>query len=456
MHRLSMMDDTFLRFESRRQPLHIGVLMLFEPPKDAPADFAAQLVERLRQSTHAKAPFNHRLVKRRGLHYWEEDDEFDLAHHFIHTSLPKPGRIRELLAMVSRVHCGHLDRAYPLWRVYLIEGIEDGRFAVYLKIHHSMVDGVSGMRMLVEAMSDDPEASKKLPPMWEVVRPKSHAQPLPVPTPAVGSMSALRSLIRERKFMPLVRELRGAIRDFREQHPGFVAGGQAPRSIFNQKVSATRRFAAQSYSMPRIRAVARAYEATVNDVVLAMCGSALRRYLAEINELPDRSLVAAVPVSTRKKGDKGLGNEVSFTMTYLATDIDDAAERLNVIKRCMDYNKQRMQKLSPGQLTAFAALMLMPGALNEVVGFRKDLTLGNVVVSHVPGPRQDMYWQGAKLSGIYPASLLIDQGNLNITLVSRHDFIDFGLIACRKAVPHMQKLLGYLEDALVELEATIR
>ena len=170
MKRLSMVDDMFLRFESRRLPLHIGMLLLLEPPEDAAEDFAARLAEKLKQSARSAPPFNRRLVRRRGLHYWEDDDEFDLAHHFVHTALPKPGRIRELLAMISRVHCAHIDRAYPLWRIYFIEGLEDGRFAVYMKMHHAVADGVAGMRMLMEAMSPDPTQSVQLPPMWEVGR----------------------------------------------------------------------------------------------------------------------------------------------------------------------------------------------------------------------------------------------------------------------------------------------
>ena len=120
MKKLGMIDDTFLRFESRRQPLHIGTLMLFEPQGEDPKEFVAKLADRLRQSNQAAAPFNQRLIVKRGIHYWKETQDFDLAHHFVHIALPKPGRIRELLAMVSRVHCGHLDRAYPLWRLYLI------------------------------------------------------------------------------------------------------------------------------------------------------------------------------------------------------------------------------------------------------------------------------------------------------------------------------------------------
>ena len=133
MKKLALIDDAFLRLENRRQPLHIGVLMMLKPPADAAPDFAYQLADRLRQHTETAPPFNQKLVSKRGLHYWEEDNHFDLNHHFVHLALPKPGRIRELLAMVSRVHSGHLDRSYPLWRMYLIEGLEDGRIAKVIR-----------------------------------------------------------------------------------------------------------------------------------------------------------------------------------------------------------------------------------------------------------------------------------------------------------------------------------
>ncbi|MDR3417287.1 MAG: wax ester/triacylglycerol synthase family O-acyltransferase [Nevskia sp.] len=456
MKRLSLIDDMFLRVESRRQPLHIGTLMLFELPQNAPKDFTAKLAERLRQSTHAASPFNWRLVRRRGLHYWTEDEHFDLGQHFVHTCLPSPGRIRELLSLISRVHSGHLDREYPLWRMYLIEGIEGGRIALYLKIHHAVTDGVAGMRMVSEMMAGSAEESVKLPPPWEISRRKSNAQPLPVPTPAAGILPALQAVAREglASVSPLLRELRGTLQDARAAHPHLVLAGQAPRTVFNQKVSATRRFAAQSYATSRIRAVANALGASLNDVILAMCGGALRSYLKAAGSLPRQSLVAAVPVSIRRGGG-GLGNKVSFTMTTLATDLDDPARRLCVIKECMDYNKQRMRELEATQVQAYAALVLLPGAIKAMLGLNPEMALASVVISHVPGPRQDMYWQGARLTGLYPVSLVTDSGALNITVVSRHDFVDFGLIACRKSVPHMQRLLEDLESALKELEACV-
>lgn len=454
MNKLSLVDDTFLRLESRRQPLHIGMLMLFEPPADAPADFAAKLAERLRQSTQATAPFNQLLVRRRGLHYWQEDGDFDLAHHFVHMSLPRPGRIRELLAMVSRVHSGHVDRAYPLWRMYLIEGIEDGRIAVYLKVHHSLVDGVAGIRMLTQSMSNDRVISATMPPPWEIGAKRASGQALPVPAPAADGFHALRALAREglQSAMPVIRQVRETLREFRRGDGDVALAGQAPRCLLNSKVSATRRFAAQQYSTPRMRAVATACGATLNDVVLAMCGGALRRYLTAFGELPDRPLIAGVPVSIRRDNTK-FGNEVAFTIAHLGTHIDDPLERLQAIKRCMDKNKERIRQFSPAQVMAYAALMLMPGALNKLVGRGAGNAFGSVVVSHVPGPREDLYWQGARLTGLYPASLLFDTLALNITIVSRHDFVDFGLIACRKSVPQVQRLLEHLEDELAALEA---
>jgi diacylglycerol O-acyltransferase len=454
MSKLSLIDDTFLRLESRRQPLHIGMLMMFEPAAGAPADFAAHLAERLRHSVKAAPPFNLRLVRHKGLHYWEEDDEFDLSHHFVHMALPRPGRIRELLAVVSRVHSGHLDRAYPLWRMYFIEGVEGGRIAVYLKIHHSVVDGVAGIRILTQSMSKNAAESATMPPLWEVQAKKSTAQPLPVPAPAAGGLVALRMLAREgfKAAMPVLREVRDTLRDFRKMDPDIALAGMAPRSLLNKKISATRRFAAQQYATPRMRAVAKAFETTLNDVVLTMCGGALRHYLLALNQLPEKALIAGVPVSVRRD-NTSLGNEVAFTITHLGTNLEDPVERLHAIKACMDKSKQRMKPFSPTQVMSYAALMLIPGAISILLDRAANNTLGNVVISHVPGPREDLYWQGARLTGLYPASLLLDNLGLNITVVSRHDFVDFGLIACRKTVPQVQRLLDYLEEELAALES---
>ena len=452
MKRLHTLDTLFLMFEQRQQPLHVGALTLYTPPAGAPPDFALQLAEHLRESKQAAPPFNRRLTSHLGVRFWEEDEDFDLAHHFVHLALPKPGRIRELLAMVSRVHSAHLDRAYPLWRTYLIEGLEDGRIATYSKIHHALVDGVAGIRLMIKSMAPDPAASTGMPPPWEVRTRRAQSVGLPLASSSMRGIATMRSLAREglRALPALGGVLRETWRDLRASHPDLVHGIQAPRCVLNHKVSGSRRFAAQSYSTERIKTVARAFDASSNDVVLAMCGGALRRYLHSRNELPYRPLVAGVPVSVRRD-DGDMGNEVGFALSTLATHMEDSSERLQSIKSCMDYNKARLRQMTPGQMMAYGALLLAPGAFNFFTGLGKT-TAANVVISNVPGPRQPMYWQGCELKGLYPVSLVMDGMALNITVVSRHDSVDFGLIGCRKTLPSMQRLLDGLEDELADLE----
>lgn len=457
MKPLSLIDNAILFMERRTQPMHVGALCLLRPPPDAPPDFVSQLSERLRQSTAAVPPFNRRLVSRFGIRFWEESPDFDLAQHFVHLALPRPGRIRELLAMISRVHAAHLDRAYPLWRAYLIEGLEDGRIALYAKIHHAMADGVAGIRLLTLSMAADPDASRALPPPWEMCAPRKQRRSLPVPAPALRGIDAMRALSREGVggIRPVFARMAQTLRDQRAGHPDCVGSLQAPPSIFNQPISSSRRFAAQSYSAARIKAIARRFDTTSNDVVLAICGAALRCYLLELGGLPERPLIAAVPVSTSRE-ERNSGNEIAFALSHLGTHIADPRERLRAIKACMDYNKSVLRSLAPAQLLAYEGLMFAPGVFNLLTGVSRRRGIVNVVISHVPGPRQRLYWQGCELEGLYPVSLIVDSVALNITLVARHDALDFGLLGCRKTLPHLQRLLEFLEDGIAELEAAGR
>lgn len=456
MKPLSLIDNAFLLLEQRQQPLHVAALCLLQPPADAPPDFAYRLAERMRQSTGAVPPFNHRLVRRAGINFWEEAEDFDIAQHFVHLALPKPGRMRELLAMISRVHAAHLDRAYPLWRCYLIEGLADGRIALYFKIHHALVDGVAGIRLLMKTMAPDAETSLAIPPPWEAHTRRGGKRSLPLPSPGLRGVETLRGLARQgvASAAPVWHRLSQSRRDKRAGNPACVDAAQAPRSIFNQNISGSRRFAAQSYSRTRIKAIAERFGATSNDVVLAVCGSALRHYLIDNNALPSEPLVAAVPVSTRSD-DGTTGNEVAFALTHLGTHIADPAERLCAVKGCMDYNKAALRSLNPAQLFAYEGLLFAPSLFGLLTGQRRGRTVVNVVISHVPGPSEDLYWQGCRLDGIYPVSVVIHQIALNITLISRNEEIDFGLIGCRRTLPHMQRLLDYLEEGIAELEAAV-
>jgi diacylglycerol O-acyltransferase len=455
VQRLSPTDTAFLLMERRHMPLHVGGLMMLKPPEDAPPDFAAQLAARLLLSVQASRPFNLRPQSRFGLSFWETDSTFDINQHLVHLALPKPGRIRELLAMCSRVHSQHLDRAYPLWRMYLIEGLEDGRIAVFFKIHHSVVDGVAAMRLIMKSMSDSPEESARMPPTWEMA-PRRREAAMPISGAATSPLGVLSGLSRSgMSAVPNVfNHLKQTWQDRRHGNPDVVTSTQAPRCLLNQPITASRRFAAQSYATPRFRNVAAAVGGTINDVVLAVCAAALRSYLVELEALPAQPLVAVVPVSIRRD-DGDSGNEIAFAMVNLATHLADPLERLQSIKACMDYSKARFKQLSPAELQAYAVAQLVPGALSMLTGLAPGRVPANLVISHVPGPRQDMYWQGCKLDGMYPASLIIDGFAFNITVISRHDFVDFGLIGCRRTLPSLQRLLDHIENGLAELEEAV-
>lgn len=454
MHAMSPIDSLFLLAERPHQPLHVGALCLFEPPADAPADFSADLAHHLRESTTATSPFDQRLNGRWRLRGWDQPRDFDLHQHFVHLSLPQPGRIRELLAMVSRVHSAHLDRAYPLWRSYLIEGLDDGRIALYTKIHHSVVDGVAGIRLMLKAMANDRDASILMPAPWEMQAQRTRG----AATDASG-LSRLNRLLQTARSTAMAtpavsRQITQTLRDIRNQHPHAISSVQAPACILNSDITGSRRFAAQSYSTERIRTLARHFDGTVNDVVLAMCGSALRAYLQDLNALPQKPLIAAVPVSVRSDASEA-GNQISLALANLGTDINNPVARLKAVQGSMNYAKSVLRSLSPSQIMAYTLAMLAPGAMTLMPGMRQQRKVANVVISHVPGPRQPVYWQGCQLDGIYPASLLLDGFALNITLISRHSYIDFGIIACRKTLPAIQRLLDHLDEALVDLENAV-
>jgi diacylglycerol O-acyltransferase len=457
-NQLSIIDAAFLALEQRTMPLHIGLVAVFRPPPNADKNYVSRIAERLSRSMRAAAPFNLRPERTLGRWRWVEDCDFDLEHHFAHIALPRPGGAKELFSLVSRLHSSHFDRAFPLWSWYLIESLDDGLFAVYLKIHHSAVDGVAMVRLLFKAMSPDRAASTTMAPPWELP-PAMPQEPLATgrarkPQDLPKAMSSLAE-----NTLPIVRglarELLQTWTDFRAENPAVVTSAQAPRTMFNGKVTGSRRFAAQSYATTRFRAISKALCCSTNDVVLAVTSTALRRYLASHDALPDVPLIGAVPVSVREDDFSESGNEVAFALISLATNTADPLERLRIIKKGMDYNKARFSKMTPSQIQAYAVAQLIPGAIGWLNRLDRSRVAVNVVISHIPAPRQAMYWQGCSLEGLYPISLVVDSVALNILLVSRLESIDFGLVACRKSVPGMQRMLDGIEQGLVELERII-
>jgi diacylglycerol O-acyltransferase len=445
-------DSMFLLVESREHPMHVGGLQLFVPPEDAGPDFVRDMLDAFRHAGEVSPLFRKRPaepVGTLGNTWWRTDDAIDHEHHVRHSAVPGPGRIRELLQLTSRWHGTALDRHRPLWEAHVVEGLADGRIAVYTKIHHAMLDGVAALRLMQRTLSDDPEARDCLPP-WAVpsTAPADRTPPdlLAMLRSGAGAAGELAGLLPAS-----LRIGRQVVRD------GDITLPRAPKTMLNGRVGGARRFAAQSWEIERIQRVARSSATTLNDVVLAMVSGAVREYLIEQHALPDEPMTAMVPMSLALRadsaGDTDGGNAIGAIIVNLATDREHGATRLEEIAFSSRQAKKIMGDLTPTQVLAFSALQMLPLALTPVPGFvRYTRPPFNLVVSNVPGPTGPMYFNGARLDGLYPASIVLDGQALNITLTSRDAFLDVGVTGCRRSVPHLQRLLTHLESALAELE----
>ncbi|OZM74293.1 wax ester/triacylglycerol synthase family O-acyltransferase [Amycolatopsis antarctica] len=448
-------DSMFLLVETREHPMHVGGLQLFRKPEGAGPNYLRDLRAQMLDDPNVRRLFRRRPsrpVNTAGHWSWSDDTDLELDYHFRHSALPQPGRVRELLELTSRWHGTLLDRHRPLWETHLVEGLQDGRFAVYSKIHHALLDGVSALKQLQSTLSEDPEA-RDCPPPWGSRTPGGTQRG---PRPAQSLLgAATRTLEQVAGIAPAAFKV--ANEAFREQT--LTLPMQAPKTILNVPIGGARRFAAQSWPLDRVRTVATAAGVSRNDVVLAMCSGALRDYLIEQSALPHAPMTAMVPVSLRKQSDKGeaSGNSIGALLCNLGTDKADPQARLATIHKSMADGKRLFKGLTPLQVLLLSGLNVAPLGVSSVPGFVNNTRPPfNLVISNVPGPRKQMYWNGAQLDGIYPASVLLDGQALNITLTNNGENLDFGITGCRRSVPHLQRILTHLDTALAELEAATR
>ena len=459
------MDPTsaaFLLAENRQQPMHVGGLQLFRKPEDAPRDYVRDMYHSMLDVDEVAPLFirrPHRSVVTAGQWVWTDDEQFDLEYHVRHSALPKPGRVRELLELCSRLHGTRLARERPLWESHVIEGMRDGRIAMYTKIHHALVDGVSSMRLLQSVLSTDP-GRRDMPPPWgaqkaaaraEQDRAEHHQSMAELP------MSAFRTafgLTADAAGLPgaLVRTLARGVRNETS-----AVSLYAPRTIINKTITGSRRFAAQDWPIERMRAIGKASGTTINDVVLAMCSGAMRRYLLELSSLPDSTLVAMVPVGLNAKQSQSAstagGNAVGAVMVKLGTDRADPADRLMGIHRSMKAGKEALGSMTPMQILAMSAIGMAPAILTPMLRLQGIARPPfNLIISNVPGPRVPHYYNGAELVGMYPLSIPIHGMALNITCTSYAGNMGFGLTGCRRTVPSLQRLLAHLDEELAALE----
>lgn len=459
---LNPLDISWLMVESRETPMHVGGLIPFTLPDDAAPDFLRLLLADFRACTEVAPPWNHRLRKPglRGLRpVWEEEQRIDLEHHVRLSALPQPGGERELGQLIARLHSQPLDLSRPPWECEFIEGLEGRRFALYIKMHHSLIDGISGMKLLVRSMSHDAEASRRLPPFFAVGFPARLRQrrEAPVPTAAQVVNGLIDATRDQLSTLPdIVRAFSSMLRSTRNVGEELAIPFDTPVSIINGRIKQPRRFATQQFSIARLRTLADAANATLNDVVLAICGAALRRFLDELGSLPEQSLTAGIPVSVRPKDDEGAGNAITFIISTLGTDIDDPRERLDAIRNSTRRAKEHVLTLPRKAMMQYTMVLMAPYMLSLLTGMGgRTRPMFNVTISNVPGPERALYFRGARLEAAFPVSLVTHGQALNITCQSYAGTLAFGFTGCRDTLPHMQRIATYTGEALAELELAL-
>jgi diacylglycerol O-acyltransferase len=475
MRQLSALDAQFLNIESGGTVAHIAGLAILDASGTPNGALTLEdLLHLVRRRLPRIPQFRWRLAEvPLGLDhpYWTEDPDFDLEFHVREIALPAPGDDEQLGEQLARLHQRPLDRRRPLWEMYLVQGLAGGRTAMYAKIHHALIDGVSAAQIVAALLDLEPH-----PPVEEDSD-EWHPGPPPgqwsmlagaAARAAVHPLRTAGSLLRavpHLDALPIVGRLPGI---------GLVAGtgrtaartGQlppapdlsVPRTPFNGPVTAHRRVAFGSLPLEEIKAVRRALGISVNDVIMALCASALRRWLIDHDALPARPLVAAVPVSTREIEDGSHGNQISAMFTSVPTHLADARERVAAVRNTMDTAKQRfvatpdqwLAQLTAtvppafGSLAARALFRLAPAAVPPI----------NLVISNVPGPQFPLYLCGAQVLGYFPFSVISDiSGGLNITVFSYDGSVDVGIVACRDMVPDVWTIVDHLRAALDELAA---
>jgi WS/DGAT/MGAT family acyltransferase len=480
MNQLTAVDTNFLNLESGRTVAHIGGLGIMDPTLSPGGRLTREaVVELVRQRAHLTEPLRRKLAPAPfGIDrpYWVEDTGFDPSWHVHEVGLPAPGSDLQLGEEIARLHERPLDRRRPLWELYLVQGLAGGRVALYLKVHHAAIDGVLAAELLTVLLDVGPEA----PPV-PAPPPGDHEPEQPPGTlemvgaglakAALHPLRAARSLVRAAPYLDQIPGIgqypgaglvtRTAQAVLRRDTRGMPAMPRltAPRTPFNGPIGARRSFAFGSLPLDDVQQVRRSLDVSVNDVVIAMSATALRRWLLKRDALPDQPLIAAVPVSLRKGGRGCDGaNRLSAMIAPLPTHIDDPDERFEAVRRSMRAIKRRFVTASAGGWfeeissilpAAFsgpatrAAIQLAPSFVQPV----------NLMISNVRGPQLPLYMSGARVLTYYPASVISDlTGGVNITVFSYAGSLDIGIVACPDLVPDVWDLIDYLRDALEELK----
>jgi diacylglycerol O-acyltransferase / wax synthase len=480
VRQLTSLDAQFLALETPRQYGHVAGLAILDP-STAPGgtlvleDLQILLSERL----PLLPPLRWRLVDvPLGLDYayWIDDPDFDLEYHVRELALPPPGSDDQLAEQTARIVSRPLDRARPLWELYLIHGLPKGRVAVLTKIHHSVIDGMSGAEIMGLLLDTSPEG-RELPQ-----RPPAGGEPLP----GDAEMLARGLLGLPRYPLRALRSLPSAMPNLEETPLGTLPGAgavsrltsrvqrtvsrsdgnrvergnlRAPRTSFNGRISAHRRFAFGQLGLDEVKEVKNAHGCTVNDVVVSICAGAVRRWLLEHKELPSEPLVAQIPISVRSDQEVGTyGNRLMLMGAPLFTNVADPVERLRRTHDALGEMKERHRAL-PAELLQDTNHFIPPAVFSRAARLTFSLATSgagrptwNLVISNVPGPQFPLYLAGARLEANYPVSVITDGMGLNITVMSYDGHMDFGIVSDRDQMPDVAKLIAWLPEELDALK----
>ncbi|MFN2617005.1 MAG: wax ester/triacylglycerol synthase family O-acyltransferase [Thermoleophilaceae bacterium] len=483
MRQLTSLDAQFLNVESPRTFGHVGSYAVYDPSTAPGGELTVEdLCRMVGERIHLLPPFRWRLVQvplGLELPYWVDDEHFDLDFHIRESAVPPPGTDKQVAETVARIFARPLDRSRPLWELYLIHGLEGGRMGLLTKVHHSVVDGVSGNEVLTVLLDQSPEGSEipepAEPPRGERVpgdlemlargvlgivrQPVRAVRALPTAVPAAPALPGLpaipgvptlaRGLSRVRQ---LIGGDDGGVLEFTKARP--------PRTCFNGRVSAHRRFSFGSLPLDSVKALKNELGITVNDVVVALCTTAVRDWLLERDELPEEPLVALVPMSVRSEEERGsFGNRISLMTVPIPTDEPDPRARLMRTHELLKSAKERHRALPASLLTDVTSFI--PPAVAGLAARRVVSVLSrvsppvNLVISNVPGPREPLYCAGAQLQALYPVSVVMDGVGLNITVTSYRDHIDFGIVSDREQIDDVWPLMERATSALEELETIV-
>lgn len=445
MEKLSSQDAGFLKIESAHCPFHVAGLMIFRLPSGAPANYLRQLARKCGRLNELWPVFNKKLSEPDDLAKtgWVTADDYHPERHVFHYALPPPGRMDDLMSLVTRAHERPLDRSRPLWETHVIEGLSGGRFALYCKIHHSLVDGVGAMKMIQALLTNSATAKIDFSNVQPGADKHSHHHSLFHTLEGIG-----RGLQKQYKAIPELSQLLA--------HMGSDAlqGRQdvmrlpftAPRTVFNTPLDSRRSIIVCDLPLNGVKKLAKEAGGTINDALAAICGGALRRYLIAHDALPAKSLIAGMPVSLKSPGEES-GNRITYISCPFFTNEGNDRRRLQRVIKVTRGAKKELGSLSTAAAEDFYALIMGPTILLTITGNTERVPpASNAIFSNVPGSREKLYLEGSELELLYPLSIVTDGMGLNITVVSHVNKLCFAMVSCPSQLPEIESLGKLLKE----------